>query len=183
GPRVYASCIFVRNRTHAGGSQTAVGACALEAAAMTEAAAMELAVSSGLVGGVSQLAKSGVRKITRWVDRAKGLKLLKNLPKGPLEAFVFGEDEVTPELLAALSLGGTPGTQLSMIALLKARHELFTGEFFLCQNLMDIPNEMTTWDEVSDVRSAPKEARRTRMDGETHYFTVLDIRSLGVEMR
>eukprot|EP00752_Nemacystus_decipiens_P003415 g3161.t1 len=88
---------------------------------MAEAAGMELAVASGVFGDGYQLIKSGTGKITKWADRTRGLKLLKNLPKGPLEAFVFGEDDVTPELLAALSLGETPGIQLSMIALLKAR--------------------------------------------------------------
>ena len=164
-----------------------------EAATMAEAAAMELAVSSGLVRDGYQLLKSGAGKLTKWVDRAKGLKILKNLPKGPLEAFVFGEDDMTPELLAALYLGGEPGIQLSMIALVKAN--IVGHDFFdLC---MDIPPEMdteetytgswakSTWSSPWS-KEVPKEIFTlgcSRMDGEIHSFEVLDIDSPGVEMR
>lgn len=78
-------------------------------------AAGQLAVTGG-----RRLVTSAIRRFTTWRDRSKGLNILKCLPRDPLEAFVFGEDDVTPELLAALSLGGTPGLQLSTIALLKA---------------------------------------------------------------
>ena len=83
------------------------------------AAAIEVAASTGVFKYGSQLAKRGLGKVLSSWDRARGLSLLKKLPTG-LEALVFGEDGVTPELLAALSLGGKPGIQLSMIAFLKS---------------------------------------------------------------
>eukprot|EP00903_Cladosiphon_okamuranus_P008176 g7875.t1 len=50
---------------------------------------------------------------------AAGSVALEELPTG-MEAFVVGENKLKAEFLAALSLGGTPGPQLSTIALLKA---------------------------------------------------------------
>lgn len=55
-------------------------------------------------------------QISQWLDRLLGLKVLRNLPTG-LEALVYGDD-MTPELLAALCLGGAPGHELSTLALL-----------------------------------------------------------------
>lgn len=83
-------------------------------------------MTSGVVGDAYQLVKSGIGKVTRSFDRARGLKLLNNLPRG-LEALVYGED-VTPELLAALSLGGRPGLQLSTIALMKANKKFYVRD-------------------------------------------------------
>lgn len=85
----------------------------------TMAELVPLVTSSGVVGDSYQALRSGTRKVTRFFDRTRGLSLLKKLPTG-LEALVFGEKDVKPELLAALSLGGTPGLQLSTMALLKA---------------------------------------------------------------
>lgn len=80
-----------------------------------------IVASSGLVQNVAQstslAAKAGMLRTRQWLDRRRGLKLLKELPTG-LEALVFGDD-MSPELLAALSLGGSAGHELATLALLR----------------------------------------------------------------
>ena len=137
------------------------------------AAAGQLAVTGG-----RHLAKSGRAKLTSWRDRSKGLKLLDNLPEAPREAFVFREDDVTPELLAALSLGGTPGLQLSTIAVLKSGFLGDKGgEGWLSE--MDSP-------EYQEVEKDGRTERRPKLvsledhslfDGKSYQFTMLDARS------
>lgn len=129
------------------------------------AEAAAIVASSGVVGGVAQstslAAKSAMLQTRQWLDRMLGLKLLKKLPNG-LEAQVYGDD-VTPELLAALSLGGRPGHELSTLALLTTNYR--------------VEDELTNMIRCPIFEYPPTKSIapfRSRMDGSLHEMLLLD---------
>ena len=70
----------------------------------------------GVVGEAYGGFKAVANQVRQWFARKQGLSILKKLPTG-LQALVFGVD-LSPELLAALSLGDKPGIDLSTLALM-----------------------------------------------------------------
>lgn len=135
-----------------------------------------IVASSGLVQNVAQstslAAKAGMLRTRQWLDRRRGLKLLKELPTG-LEALVFGDD-MSPELLAALSLGGSAGHELATLALLMTIEWETSHTLETCYNglpeshLYHILGKYTT-PLLTDPTTKP-----TRMNGYRHEVYLLD---------
>ena len=130
------------------------------------------------VRGVRQLLASGIGRVTTSRDRSKGLKILKNLPKGPLDAFVFGEDDVTPEILAALALGGTPGLQLSTIAVQWRLGEDWLSEVGSPPGYIEVEKDGRTIRTRQDTL-----ANYSLLNGKPHKFTFLDGQSSVVNLQ
>ena len=136
-----------------------------------------IVASSAIVRTVAQstglVARTGMLQTRQWMDRRRGLKLLKNLPTG-LEALVFGDD-MTPELMAALCLGGRSGRELATLALLMTIEWESLHTLEPCHNglpeshLYTILGEQATPPLPTDP-AVPS----TRMDGDLHDVNLLD---------
>lgn len=138
---------------------------------MAEVAA--IVVSSAAVGGAAQtttkVTKAGIRQLRQRWDRMRGLSMLKKLPIG-LEALVFGDD-VTPEMLAALSLGGSPGLELSISALLTTTRGGTTTRGVSAESFEDY--QCTLLGEEDAPLSTDAKIPPTRMDGSFHSIDFL----------
>ncbi|CAN0238462.1 unnamed protein product [Ascophyllum nodosum] len=121
--------------------------------------------ASGIVGDAYRGLKDGSLQLCRWMARKQGLVILKKLPMG-LEALVFGHD-LSPELLAALSLGGKPGIKLSTLAL------MHTTDWGLRKNV-SFEAYLTNLLEDKVAPLPPGIQEETRMNDDLHKVELLD---------
>lgn len=124
-----------------------------------------ITTSSGVVGDVYRGLKDASLQVRRWMARKEGLAVLKKLPTG-FQAMVFGVD-LSPELMAALALGGRPGIKLSTLALMHTTswglRESHNFQSYLALLLEDTPTPQ------------PKDVQEeTRMNDSLHEFELLD---------
>lgn len=133
-----------------------------------------IVASSGFVQNVAQstslAARSGVLQTRQWLDRRRGMKLLKELPTG-LEALVFG-DEISPEMLAALYIGGKAGLELATLALLITMES--SPSFDSYHSRVFEPHLYHILGEEAELLSTDAAVPPTRMDGDIHDVELLD---------
>ena len=129
---------------------------------MVEPITTAIAVS-GIVGEAYGRFKGVPHQVRHWMAQKQGLKTLKKLPMG-LQASVFGDD-LSPELLATLSLGGKPGIELSTLALMHTTdwrlREDCSFEDYLTALLEDVVDPLVQVEE-------------TRMNDDLHKVELLD---------
>lgn len=107
----------------------------------------------------------GVHQIRKLLDRMSGLKLLKNLPTG-LEALIY-YDDMTPDILAALSLGGDPGQKLATLGLMRMIYSSHHA------NLEELLN-LLIYNEDAPLRTDWTAANASRMHRDRSKSNVLD---------
>ena len=109
--------------------------------------------------------KAVPHQVRQWFARKQGLSILKNLPTG-LQASVFGDD-LSPELLAALSLGGKPGIELSTLALMHTTDWGLGGD-------CSLEDYLTVLLEDVDTPRPDVIQEETRMNDDLHKVELLD---------